>query len=86
MSEEDARAKILEATQELLDAWLARGQPQSADLRLCRQVASLDQESRPLTRTCDRLSQELMMTQPLQLSKYGDPAQRRSRSCVRKTP
>ena len=62
MSEEaDARAKILEATQELLDARLARGQPQSADLRLCREVASLDQESRPLTRTCDRLSQELMM-------------------------
>ena len=62
MSEEaDARAKILEATQETLDARLARGQPQSADLRLCREVASLDQESRPLTRTCDRLSQELMM-------------------------
>ena len=62
MSEEaDARAKILEATQEILDARLARGQPQSADLRLCREVASLDQESRPLTRTCDRLSQELMM-------------------------
>ena len=38
-----------------LDARLARGRPQ-ADLRLCREVASLDQEARPLTRTCDRLS------------------------------
>ena len=62
MSEEaQARAKILEATRETLDARLARGQPQPADLRLCREVASLDQEARPLTRTCDRLSQELMM-------------------------
>ena len=42
MSEEaDARAKILKRLKSL-DARLARGQLQSADLRLCREVTSLD--------------------------------------------
>lgn len=63
--ESKARAQIGQSTRERLDERLSRGEPDVADLRLCREVASLDAETRPLTRTCDRLSDQLMVVAEL---------------------
>ena len=65
--ESKARSAIRNGTQELLDQRLSRGAPKVADLRLCREVASLDSETKVLTRTCDRISDELMTVAEIRL-------------------
>ena len=73
MEEKRARAKVRVAVEERLDGRLSRGVPQVADLRLCREVASLDSESGSLSRTCDRMSKELMVIAALELAGASAP-------------
>ena len=75
--ESRVRDTIRNSTQESLDKRLSRGAPKVADLRLCREVASIDSETmESLTRTCNRISDELMTVADIQLA--GDHASRLS--------